>query len=70
MAGTYGQEEKHSRRVIQGQLFFEGKFKLCNSLFHSVFLVFSIRLISIANLFALRYLWDICNEDTSCIVTD
>ena len=64
MAGTYGQEEKHSRRVMRGQLFFEGKFKLFNSLFHSVFLVFSIRLISIADLLALHYLWDICNEDT------
>ena len=26
-------------------------------------LFFSIRLISIANLFAVRYLWDVCNED-------
>ena len=32
----------------------KGKFKLFNSLFHLVYLVFSIRLISIADLFAER----------------
>ena len=32
----------------------KGKFKLFNSLFHLVYLVFSIRLISIADLFAGR----------------
>ena len=32
----------------------KGKFKLFNSLFHLVYLVFSIRLISIADLFAVR----------------
>ena len=37
----------------------KGKFKLFNSLFHSVYLAFSIRLISIADLFALRYLWNV-----------
>ena len=46
----------------------EGNFKLFNSLFHSVYLVFSIRLFSIANFFA-RYLWDVRNEDKFCVVT-
>ena len=32
----------------------KGKFKLFNSLFHLVYLAFSIRLISIADLFAMR----------------
>ena len=40
-----------------------------NSLFHSVYLGFSIRLISIAYLFAVRYLWDVCNEDNCWVVT-
>ena len=47
----------------------KGKFKLFNSLFHSVYLVFSIRLISVADLIAVRYLWDVCNEDKCCVVT-
>ena len=38
MTGTYGPpEEKHSRRVLRGQLL-KGKFKSFNSLFHSVYL--------------------------------
>ena len=45
------------------------KFKLFNSLFHSAYLLFSIRLFSIADLFALCYLCDVCNEDKCCIVT-
>ena len=41
MTGTYGPpEEKHSRRVLRGQLFSSGKFKFFNSLFHSVCLAF------------------------------
>ena len=47
----------------------KGKFKLFHSLFQSVYLVFSIRLISIADLLAVRYLWDACNEDKCCVVT-
>ena len=50
-------------------IFQREKFKLFNSLFHSVYLVFSIRLISIADLFAVRYLWDVFNEDKCCGVT-
>ena len=46
----------------------EGKFKLIDSLFHSVYLAFSILLFSIANLFAVRYMWDVCNENTCCVV--
>ena len=37
--------------------FSKGKFKLFNSLFHSVYLVFPVSLFSIADLFAVRYLW-------------
>ena len=32
-------------------------------------LFFSIRLISIAGLFAVRYFRDVCNEDNCCVVT-
>ena len=37
----------------------KGKFKLFDSLFHSVYRVFSIRLISIADLLDVCSLWDI-----------
>ena len=37
--------------------FSKGKFKLFNSLFHSVYLVFPISLFSVADLFAVRHLW-------------
>ena len=49
----------------ESNYFPKGKFKLSNSFFHSesVPCFFSIPLISIANLFAMRYLWDVCNED-------
>ena len=33
-----------------------------------MYLVFSIRLISIADLFAVRYLWDVSNEDKCILV--
>ena len=33
------------------------KFKLFNSLYHSVYVVFSTRLFPIANMLAMRYLW-------------
>ena len=47
-----------------------GKFKLFSIFFfHSVYLVFSIRLVSFANLFAVHYLWDVCNKDKCCVVT-
>ena len=45
-------------------------FKVFSNLFHSVYLVFSIRLFFyIASLFAVRYLWEVCNEDKCCVVT-
>ena len=47
----------------------KGKLKLFNSLFHSVYLVFPKSLFSIADLFAVRYLWVVCNEDKCCVVT-
>ena len=34
-----------------------------------MYFVFSILLFSIANLFAVRYLWDVRNEDKCCAVT-
>ena len=34
-----------------------------------MYLVFSIRLISIADLFAVCYLWDVLNEDKCLVVT-
>ena len=56
----------------ENNYFPKGKFKLFNSLFHSecTLFFFSIPLISVANLFAVRYLWDVCNEDKCCVVTD
>ena len=45
------------------------KIKLFNSLFHSVYLVFPKCLFFIADLFAMRYLWVIYNEDECCVVT-
>ena len=47
----------------------KGKFKLYNSLCHSVYLVFPKSLFSIADLFAMRYLWVVCNENKCCVVT-
>ena len=44
-------------------------FKLFNSLFHSVYPVFPKSWFSIANLFAVCYLWVVWNEDKCCIVT-
>ena len=41
--------------------------------FHSVttgYLVFPKSLFSIADLFAVRYLWVVCNEDKCCVVTE
>ena len=47
------------------------KFKLINGFFfHSVYFVFSISLISITDLFAVRYLWDVCNEDKCYCAAD
>ena len=56
--------------LCEDAYFPKGKFKLLNSLFHSVYLVFSIRLISIADLFAVPYLCGVCNEDMCCVVTN
>ena len=47
----------------------KGKFKLFNSLFHSVYLVFPKSLFSVADLFAVRYPRVVCNEDKCCVVT-
>ena len=54
----------------------KGKFKLFNSLFHSVasvqlffFKKFAFYLDSIGNLVAVRYLWEVCNVDKCCVVT-
>ena len=37
--------------------------------FSQLTLFFSIRLISIPDLFAMRYFWDVCSEDNCCVVT-
>ena len=50
----------------------KGKFKLFNGLSHSMYLASPKSLFSIANLFAVRYLWDVwdvCNEDKCCVAT-
>ena len=46
--------------------FSKGKFKLFNSLFHSVYLVFPVSLFSIADLFAVRYLWSYVTKMLCC----
>ena len=62
--------EKNIHAVCcEDNYFPKGKFKLFNSLFHSVYLVFSIRSISIVDLFAVCYLWNVSNEDKCCVVT-
>ena len=48
----------------------KGKFKLFNSLFHSEYPVFPKSLFSFPNLFAVRFLWNVCNEDKCCVVTE
>ena len=49
----------------------KGKFTQFHSLFHSVYCVFSIRLISIADLLAMCYQFcgTLCNKDKCCVVT-
>ena len=48
----------------------KGKFKFfLNSLFRSVYLVFTKSLFSIAYLLVVCYLWVECNEDKCCVVT-
>ena len=47
----------------------KGKFKLFHSLFHSVYPVFPKSLYSSLDLFVVRYLWVVCNEDKCCVVT-
>ena len=47
----------------------KGKFKLFHSLFHSVYPVFPKSLYSSLDLFIVRYLRVICNEDKCCVVT-
>ena len=44
-------------------------FKLFDSLFHLDYLVFPKSLFSIADLFAVRYLWDVWDENKCCVVT-
>ena len=45
----------------------KGKFKLFNGLFHSGYLVFPKCLFSIADLFAVRYLWVLCTRPWSFV---
>ena len=70
MTGIYGPKEKNIHDVCcEDNYFPKEKFRFFNSLFYSVYLVFSILLFSIANLFAVRYLWDVRNKDKCCVVT-
>ena len=58
MMGTYGPKHKRLTSCATRTIVFQRrKFKLFNSLYHSVYPVFSARLFSVAKLFALRYLW-------------
>ena len=67
---TLGNKPNHSHRLLRRRLFSKGKnFKLFNSLFHLVYLVFPKSLFSIADLFTVCYLWVVCNEDKCCVVT-
>ena len=45
----------------------KGKFKLFSSLFHSLYPVFPKSLYSVADLFALRDLLVVCNEEKCCV---
>ena len=48
----------------------KGKCKLFQSrLFYSVYLVFPKILFPVADLFTVRYLWVVCNEDKWCVLT-
>ena len=49
--------------------FQKGKCKLLNSFFHSVYLAFSMRLFSIADLFACVSCGTYCNAHKCCVVT-
>ena len=51
----------------EGNYFLKGKSKLFNSFTEPCFFN---RLISIADLFAVPYLCDVCNEDKCCVVTN
>ena len=53
----------------EGNYFPRRTLKLFNSLFLSVYRLFSVRLFSIANLLPVRYPWDVCTDDKSCNVT-
>ena len=69
MTGTCGPEEKRSRRVLRGRLFSKGKMLMISVCFTQWCTFFSILFFSIAILFAVRYQWDVCNEDKCCVVT-
>ena len=54
MTGIYGRGKDIQAVCCEDNYFPKGKFKLFNSLFHMVYLAFSVLLISIADLFAVR----------------
>ena len=54
MTGIYGRGKGIHAVCCEDNYFPKGKFKLFNSLFHLVYLAFSVLLISIADLFAVR----------------
>jgi len=71
ITSIYGPEEKHSRRVHAARtiIFQRGNLNYLLVCFTQCTLFFSIRLFSIACLFAVHYLWSVCNEDKCCVVT-
>ena len=71
---TLGNQPNPSHQTLhtvccEDDYFPKGKFKLFHSLFHSVYPVFTKRLFSFPDLFAVRHLWVVCNEDKCCVVT-
>ena len=61
-------QRKNTHAVFcEDNYFPKGKFKLFKFVsLNGVPILF----FSIATLFALRYLWDVCNEDKCCVVTN
>ena len=56
-------------RVLRGLFFSKGKFKLFNSLFHSMYLAFSKKFVFCCRFVCRAFLWVVCDEDKCCVVT-
>ena len=67
---TLDSKPNHSHRVLRGLLFSKGlNFNYLTVCFTHFRLFFPKSLFSFADLFAVRYLWVVCNEDKRCAVT-